>query len=212
MKNQSHYRLWLALIVASTALKGSEALAIDNGACCVQSTSRLESLLNPSKGSDESFFTSAGGAPNVLVIVDTSGSMEDWPAPWPTSKGCNTSGVSHPTLAGFDPSKNYPSMYTGFTSQTVPTEHNEWFNRNKFYTIPSDHFGNNFANSGAPVNTTTSGSSSSACNPGSPTISAADQVVCNACLATDGYYVYSSSYKVADGNFLISGQHYNRPE
>ena len=81
MRNPSRLRLALAL-GTSFALIGSDALAIDNGACCVQSTSRLETLMNPNKGSDEKFFTSAGGPPNVMFILDTSCSMAGWPEDW----------------------------------------------------------------------------------------------------------------------------------
>jgi type IV pilus assembly protein PilY1 len=58
------------------------AHAVDQGACNVQSTSRLDSILNPAKGSDERFFSSPAGAPNILVILDTSNSMRWWPMPW----------------------------------------------------------------------------------------------------------------------------------
>lgn len=196
-------KLQLAVLLAVGTFSRA-ALAIDNGACCVQTTSRLEALLNPARGSDENFFSFSAGAPNVLLIVDTSGSMEDWPAPWPTSKGCNSNNSAanpnlHPALAGYDPSKNYPALYTGFTSQTIPTEHPEWFNRSKFYTVPSSHFGNNFSSSGAPVNTTVTTSATNAC---AGLAASADRTQCASCLATDGYYIQSSSWRVASGNFL----------
>ena len=84
MKTQAHFRSLLVLLACVTALTSTDALAIDNGACCVQSTSRLESLLNPNKGSDENFFTSAGGPPNIMFLLDTSCSMNAWPARSPT--------------------------------------------------------------------------------------------------------------------------------
>ncbi len=56
--------------------------AVDKGACNVQSTSRLDALLNPAKGSDERFFSAPAGPPNILVMLDTSTSMRWWPLGW----------------------------------------------------------------------------------------------------------------------------------
>lgn len=57
---------------------GAEAQT--QGSCCVHTTSKLDSLLNPTVGSDENFFTAkTSGPPNVLLVVDNSGSMMDWP-------------------------------------------------------------------------------------------------------------------------------------
>ncbi len=70
-RHHSKLRVWLAFL-ACGAITGTEAVAIDPGACCVQSTSRLETLINPNKGSDESFFTAASGPPNIMLLLDTS--------------------------------------------------------------------------------------------------------------------------------------------
>lgn len=196
---------WLPALGLAALLGSDAAVATpDNGACCVQSTSRLDARVNPTRGSDERFFTSAGGPPNVLLILDTSGSMNDWPQAWPTSKGCNSHNSAsnpnlHPNLRGYEKTKQYPGLYTGFTSQTVPKEHPDWFNRTKFYSVPSSNYGTNFSSSGAPSGTTYATALAACTITG---ISAADKTTCQQCLADDGYYVYNATTKRASGNFL----------
>lgn len=208
MRNHA-FKLQLLILTVVVLFTGREAQAIDNGACCVQSTSRLESLMNPAKGSDEDFFSYSAGAPNVMLIIDTSASMQDWPSNWPTAKGCYTSGASgHGAYAGYVPTVNYPAMYTGFTSQTIPTEHNNWFNRDRHYKFSrtSSGLGTDFANSGTPNQP--SGwprnglSDSAACTAFNGSLSAGDQTLCQTCLANNGYYLHSDGQVVADGNFL----------
>ena len=82
----------LALAAAAAALllpgSGAAAPACDEGtARNLLFTSRIASILHPSDKEDVEFFTSRGGAPNVLIVLDTSGSMERLPPDGPHSLG-----------------------------------------------------------------------------------------------------------------------------
>jgi len=72
----------LPILPLLALLAAPMAHALDKGACNVQSTSRLDALLNPAKGSDERFFSAPAGPPNILVVLDTSTSMRWWPMGW----------------------------------------------------------------------------------------------------------------------------------
>ena len=212
MRNQFRLRLALALST-SLALISSDALAIDPGACCVQSTSRLETLMNPTTGSDEKFFTSAGGPPNVMLILDTSCSMQEWPEDWPSAKGC-----SDPTFAGtgYDPNTNYRGFISGMTGSPgskTPTYNTNWFNPAVIYradgtgSYPSGAtFGHDFRNSGSPAGTKWSNGSytasrDAACSAVTSSVPA-DVLTCKACLDTSGYYVQDGTTRIASGNYL----------
>jgi len=83
-------RLALAAAAAALLLPGSGAAApaCDEGtARNLLFTSRIASILHPSDKEDVEFFTSRGGAPNVLIVLDTSGSMERLPPDGPHSLG-----------------------------------------------------------------------------------------------------------------------------
>lgn len=213
MKTQS-YRLWLAVLTASVALTGSEALAIDNGACCVQSTSRLETLLNPNKGSDENFFTAAGGPPNVMFILDTSCSMNAWPTDWPSARGCN-----HPGFAGngYDPNTDYRGFISGMTGNPkTPTFDNDWFDDEKVYraggsaTYNTSTIGHDFRGAGAPGGTsyaplgggTPLARLLSAANVACAATAPANLAACVTCIQNAGYYVENGSTRLASGNYL----------
>jgi type IV pilus assembly protein PilY1 len=204
----------------SVLLAHDASAAPDNGACCVQSTSRLDALVNPTKGSDEKFFTAAGGAPNVLFIVDTSGSMKSWPEDFPSSRGCN-----HPSFSGngFDPSVDYRGMITGMTGppgSKVATMHPNWFNKEIVYRPTGDGSGDgsekqgfrrDFSNSGTPQGTKYTGTGGTpaarldsakvnGCN--AITANATYRTECKQCLDTRGYYVLNSTTRLGTGNFF----------
>ncbi len=204
---------YFALSIA-VALAAGSAWAINDtsqpGACCIQSTSALDAKMNPTKGSDENFFTSAGGPPNVLIMLDTSCSMNAWAEDWPTAKGCGP--VTHPGFAGlgYDKTVTYRGFISGMTGPSgakVPTVDTDWFDNTKVYEAQGSAdwndgspYGHNFANSGAPTgsNWTTA---TNACN-SITGISAGDKTACETCLADYGYYVYNSSTRRVSGNFL----------
>lgn len=193
--------------VALLLLLGSPVRAQDNASCCLSTTSRLDGLLNPPKGSDEKFFSKAGGPPNVVFIVDTSSSMYAWPRTWPsTTKGC-----SFLDDVGYDPNVTYPALWTG-----VDQQDHRWFNKDYIYPVPTDGYGRDLSQAPDTSNawgakglwpSTTSGIDS-ACssirrNDNGDPISSADQTECRQCLATKGYYHYPHrAQRRAMGNFL----------
>lgn len=192
--------VWMSVVAVSLGVS-SQAWAQDPGSCCVQSTSRLDALLNPAKGSDEKFFTSGGGPPNVMLVLDTSCSMADWPQSWPGNGGVPfVAGCAHPTIAGlgFDPATTYQPMVSNVSAGT-PTYNTDWFDVNKYYEAPARGYGTDFA--GVPKNANTGsaiaswGTSAAACvgmvNPG-----------CVTCLDTKGYFIDSASVRRVWGKFL----------
>lgn len=187
-------KLFLGLLAASAAfLSHSEAWAIDNAACCLPTTSKLDQLMNPIRGGDEKFFARAGGPPNVLFIIDTSGSMDAWPKAWPSTKGC-----ADPFLSGlgYDPGTVYPRMYTGVNQQS-----SNWFATNTYYLVNEDssgkHVGYGTDFGGSPDSTTWS-NTTDACS----AMPSEDQSACRSCLDTEGYYVQSATVQRVKGNFL----------
>jgi type IV pilus assembly protein PilY1 len=181
---------FVALLVV--LLRADTAAAIDQAACCMPTTSRLDSLMNPAKGSDEKFFSRPGGPPNILFIIDTSSSMHSWPKDWPTGpRGC-----SDPFLNGLGYNKDtvYDRMWTGLSSQS-----NDWFTNTKYYEAPTKGYGVIFGN--APQNTSTWTTPADACKSISG-IGAKDQNTCQVCLDTQGYYLHDSYTRRVKGNFL----------
>ncbi len=196
MRNhRSHLRVWLALLCC-TAITGSEAVAIDPGACCVQSTSRLETLVNPNKGSDENFFTASSGAPNIMLLLDTSCSMNNWPEAWPSAAGCN-----HPGFAGSG--YNAAIDYRGFIDKISgnPMEDPKWFDDSKVYEVDRTSYGHDFTGAGGPVALNWP-SQDAACTVATGSATGVGQhPACLTCLATAGYYV-GANKKIGTGNYL----------
>lgn len=185
-------KLTLSLVALLVVLlRADAASAIDKAACCLPTTSRLDALMNPVKGSDEKFFSRPGGPPNILFVIDTSGSMHSWPKAWPGTKGCSDDFLNN---LGYDSAEVYPRLWTGLNAQS-----NDWFANTRYYEAPAEGYGVIFGN--APQNTSTWTDVSSACSSISK-INAADQVACRSCLDTRGYYIHNSSTRRVKGNFL----------
>ncbi|QRK08378.1 pilus assembly protein PilY [Archangium violaceum] len=175
----------VALLVV--VLRADTAVAIDQAACCLPTTSRLDSLMNPVQGGDEKFFSRPGGPPNILFIIDTSGSMHAWPMTWPTSKGCSHDQINN---LGYNEEETYPRLWTGLKTQS-----DDWFATNKYYDAPAGGYGYNFK--GAPsANSWTSPADACGAMP------KADRSLCQQCLDTRGYYVQNNSMRRVKGNFL----------
>jgi type IV pilus assembly protein PilY1 len=213
-------RIFLTCLVGLTAASGSWAqiAANDCSTCtsncasaCLQSTSRLDSLMNPTRGSDERFFTSAGGPANIMVVLDTSGSMHDWVQDWPEAspggpgpKGCTDPAYNFINNLGYDPTVTYTPMWSNLT-----TPNPNWFNKNYFYRGSSHNtehgnngtFGADFT--GSPIAAGALGTTPTAAETDMgkgtgwadttgacaafPT--AADRTLCANCLNTKGFYV-----------------------
>src|SRR6218665_2162114 len=186
-------KLTLCLVAAMPALlRADTAVAIDQAACCLPTTSRLDSLMNPVQGGDEKFFSNTSGPPHILFIIDPSGSMHAWPTTWPTSKGCSHSFFEE---LGYKPNEVYPRMWTDLNDQS-----NDWFTTNKYYTAPTGGYGVAFQK--APVASSWT-SVSDACSK-DVSSSAADRDLCKQCLDTKGYYIQdgNAGKRRVKGNFL----------
>ncbi|PTL77650.1 pilus assembly protein [Vitiosangium sp. GDMCC 1.1324] len=178
---------FVALLVV--VLRADTAVAIDQAACCLPTTSRLDSLMNPAQGGDEKFFSRTSGPPNILFIIDTSSSMHAWPTTWPADKGCSHTFFDS---LGYNKDEQYPRLWTGLNAQS-----DDWFASAKYYDAPSSGYGYDFGGtpSGSSWTTVTD-----ACKGVSNSNS--DKTLCQQCLDTKGYYVQSNSTRRVKGNFL----------
>jgi type IV pilus assembly protein PilY1 len=200
-------KLTLCLVVLlGVLLRADTAVAIDQAACCLPTTSRLDGLMNPTKGGDEKFFSRPGGPPNILFVVDTSSTMHAWPKAWPSTRGCSDSFLNG---LGYDNKETYPRLWTGLSSQSA-----EWWANASYYDAPATGYGTLFANRpflgldpatnkewAAPWT-----SAEAACK----TIPGIDGLLgvgsnlenCKSCLDNRGYYIHDGSTRRVKGNFL----------
>lgn len=198
------------LALVTSVLAAAPAFAIDQGACCVQGTSRLEALMNPNKGSDEAFFSSGGAPPNVSLILDTSCSMAAWPQNWPGTEGCN-----HGTFAGngFDPGTTYRPVVASIDASGNEVSNPRWFDDKLIYrtdgnsgSSPMGHnlagypYGSNFSTRTWDGTGTLESARNEACD--AITGDSTRRNTCRTCIDTKGYYVLDSTVRVASGNFL----------
>lgn len=141
-------RFTVILMLVATAA-AAQTSSLDSASCCIQRTSFLDSLVNPTRGSDENFFTAGAGYPNVTFVLDTSCSMNAWPQDWPSSEGCNHSGF---TGNGFDPTANYRGMIKGISSGQ-PVLNTDWFTDTKIYRADGNHLATAEGGQGEPFGT-----------------------------------------------------------
>jgi type IV pilus assembly protein PilY1 len=217
--------LLTSLSVLVALLAAPRAHALDAAACTLQSTSRLDALLNPARGSDERFFTNPSGPPNILVILDTSGSMTWWPMAWSnsgfhsyasdptgTDPGCRQANIN---ALNYDPSVTYPRLWLSLTNQSSPWFNPAWFYRfdglGDYYDDDEDEMvmqvsfgmGNNPVRFDQnPPNTTITTSAFSACTNLVGSTNTAARAACESCLARRGYFQWRNDRRVATGNFL----------
>ncbi|HEX8820436.1 MAG TPA: pilus assembly protein PilY, partial [Archangium sp.] len=193
-------KLTLSLVALFVVLlRADTAVAIDEAACCLPTTSRLDALMNPTKGGDEKFFSRPGGPPNILFVIDTSSSMHAWPKAWPSTRGCSNSFLNG---LGYDKNETYDRLWTGISTQS-----NDWWANAKYYDAPTKGYGVLFGvapflgkdSKGndwkAPWTTP-----AEACTtiPGIGT----DLGTCQTCLDTQGYYIHDANNRRVKGNFL----------
>ncbi len=88
----------VAAAVAAIVLAPVLLLA-DTASCSVAVTSYADSVLNSPKGEDTEFFVSSGGVPNIMFVLDSSGSMLRLP-PDGASRGWGSFEASGTTTAG----------------------------------------------------------------------------------------------------------------
>jgi type IV pilus assembly protein PilY1 len=147
-------RNFLSLLLPGL-LAASYAHALDPGACNVQTTSRLDALLNPAKASDERYLSPPSSPPNILIALDTSSSMRWWPLSWKNDAVYSYSTNSVPATSpagdtllpgcrqedvnalGYDRNVYYPQLWKsiGNTPYEPKVRSTEWFNTNKYYYV-----------------------------------------------------------------------------
>jgi type IV pilus assembly protein PilY1 len=77
MKRSLHVALVAAAVAA--AVLSPVLLLADVASCSVNVAGFADAILNPSRGEDTEFFVSSGGVPNIMFVLDTSGSMRRLP-------------------------------------------------------------------------------------------------------------------------------------
>jgi len=189
----------LAAVVAVSAFAATPALAQSSGSCCLQSTSRLDALLNPPTGSDEAFFTSGGVAPGVMFLLGTNVTMQDYPVPLPTAGADGCADPAVVTAMGFVDIASPLAALNG----SIPADPDpdfgagiQFFDKDKYYPTR-----NNRLEIGVGLNSdfrTTNGSTSAATACAVHSFPAA----CSTCLASVGWYKGASNRWIVSGRVL----------
>src|SRR5437867_2583212 len=110
-------------VLLALAVAGSSALAQSQAACCMRGSSTANNgVRSAGLDSDEKFFLVQGAPPNLIFLIDNSGSMNDLPYPaddTPTraaGTGCNNTLYDAIIVSnGFNP----PSTLGGAVTQPV---------------------------------------------------------------------------------------------
>ncbi len=179
------------------------------GSCAVQTTSRLDTLLLPTTGSDERFFSRPNGAPNVMMVFDTSAGTKGWQTALPTtdSDDCDDDEDEGEDFAkGYDKTKNYEPGVNKATATGWPGStgdyYDKFFERDKVYDMPSSgDFGLNLSGMGAPTQPAgwPKADIATAC------ALASDAPKCTTCVTNRGYYrgtVDGATRVIGVGNVL----------
>jgi type IV pilus assembly protein PilY1 len=104
----------------------SGTCATDQAAMDLLATSWADTQLNGPKGEDTAFFTSKGGVPNIMVLIDTTGSMNRLPPDGPNYYGAALppgyyDGAADQTAAYAANATTTVPRYTASTAWTSPT-------------------------------------------------------------------------------------------
>ena len=188
-------------------------LASDAGAgqakCCNLAASFAQNLF-PGGTGDEDFFTVPGGPPNVMVLLDTSASMLNFPkalafpAGLTASQGsCSVADYADASAARLTAGqKTYESSFS-FTNGNSTSP--DWvtgncgtgskeclFDKSKFYHYP-DPPTDTGGSAGTPPWTETAGKPSTSAATACTGLSGSAQTACTDCLSSSGYYLYLDS-------------------
>lgn len=203
-------RISPVVLVLALAVHADTAAAQTQGACCAQSTSKLDALLNPVSGGDEKFFTATStGIPNVVFSIDNSGSMRWWPfelCPTETVSGCTCSAMNN---LGYDNNTTYFPELENLNSSSYNSRYFEkWFENDRFYEVRpkpdnSDWTTNWYGNpsSNEPGGARSETTATNVCS------GSTDPAACAVCLnptTGKGYYLDRGNHlkSVMQGNFL----------
>lgn len=186
---------------------GTASTAQTGGSCAAQTTSRLDSLLHPTTGSDERFFSRPNGAPNVLMVFDTSAGTIGWQTEFPNSGECDHSDF----MKDYDGTKSYEPGVAKADATGWPANagdyYDKYFEKNKVYVAPSSgDFGLSLGGSGGPTQPAgwpkTDIATACALAGATPGDDATD---CTSCLTNKGYYrgtVDGATRVISIGNAL----------
>lgn len=184
---------------------GTASTAQTGGSCAAQTTSRLDSLLHPTTGSDERFFSRPNGAPNVLMVFDTSANTKGWQTAFPSSGKCDDADF----MKDYDSTKSYEPGVNKATATGWPANagdyYDKYFEKTKVYDAPSSgDFGLNLSGMGGP--TQPAGWPKNNVNAACTQADGGVNTDCQDCLNTKGYYRgdldWGSTRVIALGNAL----------
>lgn len=128
MKSIRNYRLLRSAVPLALAVVwiSSDASGQSEAECCLRGTSTALTTINGTgTDADEKFFVVKGAPPNLMFLLDSSGSMMDFPipnyeaAPYDSGGARSNAGCTNPTYdaviaaAAFDLSKSYPPIDLG---------------------------------------------------------------------------------------------------
>ncbi len=192
------------LSFARLALLAGVAVAADAGAqstvpCCLRGTSQsLTRVNNVGSDADEKFFTVRGAPPNLMFVLDTSGSMRELPIePNAASTRAQGTGCGNAlydailTAKGFSMSNSYPPFDQGVdpANWNGDTGFPDLFQENSFYRYRE-----------WSTTTATARTAADAC------AATSNSAACQNCVTTKGYYLdpssSSDSQQVFSGKFL----------
>ena len=221
----------LSLLAVVVFTRVNKAHACTAGACCAMSTSKVDAMLNPTVGSDEKYLAPVGAPTNLIFVLDTSASMEEWPLDWPTNYGGRLDGGDIYTDGGWlVPGCNDPIYNTfGYDNSVLyrpvysalDTPNTNWFDAGMIYNIRGDGPSGTVPSRMIPdivtsipwdfsalPNVPAWSTTAAACAALRPAPDAATAALCQSCLASSGYFIlrhtvpFPGSARLATGNFL----------
>ena len=189
----------LALLFLCAAPFVTDGL-VNNAACCNLASSFTSSIFQGGNG-DEEFFAVPGGPPNVMFLLDNSGSMNELPNP-PPVPASGTGTCSGTWLDQYTALRTNVPYDNGYTTSLL-TDNPSWgtgrcSGSTCLFVGTSYYRYQDWSDDSATPRT-----SADACNGALPTVAA-----CQACLDSKGYYVWNSGgfggggHSAYKGNFL----------
>jgi hypothetical protein len=126
MRPTSKQILSLGLLVTATLLLANDAGAQVPPASRAPACLAVDAPPPPADRGDEKFFNIPGGVPNVMILLDSSGSMRDlanpipYPATWPASGGTCSTALYAPLVARRTPTPFDNGFDTGVVVDDPP--------------------------------------------------------------------------------------------
>lgn len=145
MSNLMRSTVWAALAALATLAVGEQVARADVASCRAEASSYSQSLLTPTGGGDEAFFSTPPGPPNVLFLLSVSQRMLNFPNPLPNPDGSEGYEGDDGTYAGGCSDSWAPVDMTSATDGMTKfdRDYNSEFDPNKNYfawsvRVPAD--------------------------------------------------------------------------